>query len=68
MPSKQNGSQDSVPTPQDEVRRKFREALDRKNQQHTDGVDEQASGPAGGVHDAHGPAHVQRQFRRKSGG
>ena len=45
-----------------------REALERKQGR-------QASGTAAGdgedrskVHEAHGPAHTQRQFRRKSGG
>ncbi len=53
-------------TPQDEARRKFREALDRKKSGH------HASG--GGSHDPAGqhphssPAKPQRTFRRKSGG
>lgn len=52
----------------DDVKRKFREALDRKQGKHSDG----ASGGDGSDHakvhgGAHGPAHQQRQFRRKSG-
>lgn len=53
----------------DDVKRKFREALERK----------QGKGSGAGAHpddgenrppsaEAHGPAHTQRQFRRKSGG
>jgi hypothetical protein len=50
----------------DEVKRKFREALDRKREIH-------AEGSSGGgrdqskIHDAHGPARSRRDFRRKSG-
>jgi hypothetical protein len=50
----------------DDLKRKFREALDRKKDRHAtanaDGV--QATGK---VHDAHGPASSRRSFRRKSG-
>jgi hypothetical protein len=66
MPAKNNG--DHAQAPAEDVRQKFREALDRKHRQHTDGVDERPSGSSPGAHDAHGPAHTQRQFRRKSGG
>lgn len=66
-----------APTPQDdgdhakqdmdEMKRKFREALDRKNQAHAEG---QSSGSqdTGKIHGAHGPAASRRNFRRKSGG
>jgi hypothetical protein len=52
--------------PADDVKNKFREALDRKRGQaaggdaHTDG--------AAKVGSQHGPAKTQRTFRRKSGG
>lgn len=51
----------------DDVKRKFREALDRKQ-----GKSGGAAGADGSDHakvhgGAHGPAHQQRQFRRKSG-
>ncbi len=50
----------------DEVKRKFREALDRKREIHAEG-----SGKGGQdsskIHGAHGPARSNRQFRRKSG-
>ena len=51
----------------DEMKRKFREALDRKNQAHAEG---QSSGSqdTGKIHGAHGPAASRRNFRRKSGG
>jgi Family of unknown function (DUF5302) len=56
------------PAPQDELRRKFKEALDRKNGRHADKATADESQEQGKIHDAHGPAHSQRQFRRKSGG
>jgi hypothetical protein len=52
---------------EDEVKRKFREALERKQ-----GKNAAAGGSASGkdpskVHSAHGPAASRRSFRRKSG-
>ncbi|MBV9446338.1 MAG: DUF5302 domain-containing protein [Streptosporangiaceae bacterium] len=51
----------------DDVKRKFREALDRKRQQHahasSDGTQDTSK-----VQHAHGPASSRRSFRRKSGG
>lgn len=50
----------------EDVKRKFREALERKKQQshdrpgHLDGE--------GAVHEAHSRAGGKREFRRKSGG
>jgi hypothetical protein len=51
--------------PLDEMKRKFREALERKRSGHgsAEGVDH-----TGKVHGAHGPAASRRSFRRKSGG
>ncbi len=52
--------------PAEETKRRFREALDRKNAKaaagtaHTDGGGKQSH--------AHGPAEQRRTFRRKSGG
>ncbi|CAM3114902.1 DUF5302 domain-containing protein [Prescottella defluvii] len=49
----------------DEIKRKFREALDRKNHQQSNSaahLDGQSK-----VHDAHGSAEHKREFRRKSG-
>ena len=51
----------------DDVKRRFREALDRKNHKHADGAGSGEGGEHAKVHSAHGPAHQQRQFRRKSG-
>ena len=50
----------------DDVKAKFREALDRKRQVHAEG---QGKGghEAGKVNGAHGPAASRRSFRRKSG-
>ena len=50
----------------DEVKRKFREALARKNQAHAEGQANGAHDP-GKIHGAHGPAASRRSFRRKSG-
>lgn len=50
----------------DDVKRKFREALDRKRDQHAHANTDSAQG-TGKVHDAHGPASSRRSFRRKSG-
>ena len=50
----------------DDVKRKFREALDRKKGQHASGTADGAQA-TGKVHDAHGPASSRRSFRRKSG-
>lgn len=50
----------------DEVKRKFREALDAKRQTRSEG--NSASGrDAGRIHGARGPAGGKRAFRRKSG-
>jgi hypothetical protein len=51
---------------EDDVKRKFREALERKQaQRHRT---EQAAGGSGKAHQAHGPVGGKRSFRRKSGG
>ena len=50
----------------DEMKRKFREALERKHQVHNDGQGK--GGRDGGkINGAHGPAGARRNFRRKSG-
>ena len=48
----------------DEMKRKFREALERKHRTHAtaEGADH-----TGKVHGSHGPAASRRSFRRKSG-
>jgi hypothetical protein len=50
----------------DDVKAKFREALDRKRQVHAEGQGKGAH-EAGKVSGAHGPAASRRNFRRKSG-
>ena len=53
--------------PEDDLKAQFKQALDRKKGQRTDGVG--GSGPdTGKIHDAHGKVGGKRQFRRKSGG
>ena len=54
----------AAPPDLDETKRKFREALERKNRTHAtaEGADH-----TGKVHGSHGPAATRRSFRRKSG-
>jgi Family of unknown function (DUF5302) len=49
----------------DELKRKFREALDRKHSNHASA---EGAHDTGKVHGSHGPAVSRRSFRRKSGG
>ena len=49
----------------DELKRKFREALDRKRGAHASA---EGAHDTGKVHGSHGPAVNRRSFRRKSGG
>jgi hypothetical protein len=49
----------------DDTRRKFREALERKNARSSGG-EQHRSGSAKGPR-AHGPVEHRREFRRKSG-
>jgi Family of unknown function (DUF5302) len=50
----------------DDVKRKFREALERKRGTHASANAEGAQ-DTGKVHGSHGPAANRRSFRRKSG-
>lgn len=52
----------------DEMKRKFREALERKRAGHADPNEARGGEDAGKVHGAHGPARNRRPFRRKTGG
>ena len=52
--------------PAEDVKRKFREALDKKHAHG--GRDVSEDGEHAKIHDAHGPAKAQQMFRRKSGG
>ncbi|MCR2813409.1 DUF5302 domain-containing protein [Microbacterium sp. zg.Y1090] len=49
----------------EEMKRKFKEALDKKNAQHRKGEAHLDADSA--VHESHGPASLKREFRRKSG-
>ena len=49
----------------DELKRKFREALDRKRDNHASA---EGAHDSSKVHGSHGPAVSRRSFRRKSGG
>ncbi|MFF2370312.1 DUF5302 domain-containing protein [Agromyces sp. NPDC058110] len=51
--------------PSDDVKRKFREALERKNNQQRGG--EAHLDGRGAVDHAHGNASTKQEFRRKSG-
>jgi hypothetical protein len=53
---------------EDEVKRKFREALDRKREKQAEHSGGRGGKNAGKVNGAHGPAGNRRSFRRKSGG
>ncbi|GAA3552208.1 hypothetical protein GCM10022419_035650 [Nonomuraea rosea] len=55
-------------TPEDEMKRKFREALDRKRNQSAGADAGGRGGDPSKIHGAHGPAASKRPFRRKSGG
>jgi Family of unknown function (DUF5302) len=56
---------ESKPQQEDETKRKFREALDRKKAKSSGGSDHKDSGDK--QPRAHGPAESRREFRRKSG-
>ncbi|SDG72427.1 hypothetical protein SAMN05421505_10776 [Sinosporangium album] len=53
--------------PEDELKRKFREALERKRRQAEAGGQGTGRGSSK-IHGTHGPAGGRRSFRRKSGG
>ncbi len=54
--------------PEDEIKRKFRAALDRKRGRLAEHNRTQNGKGSGKVQGAHGPAQSRRSFRRKSGG
>ena len=62
---------DAAPEPEgseEEIKRKFREALERKRATQADGNAVRAGKDAGKVHGAGGLARSRRSFRRKTGG
>ena len=65
-PSADDAAEDAGKPDIDDVKAKFREALDRKRQVHAEGQGKGAH-EAGKVSGAHGPAASRRNFRRKSG-
>jgi hypothetical protein len=52
----------------EDVKRKYREALERKQGEKSGGAVGDDAEQHRKLGHAHGPAHTQRQFRRKSGG
>lgn len=73
MPAQNDPVQDPAPPSPDadggeqDIKAKFREALERKHEQHTDGAGGEGRSGAKGPGRSHGPARTQRTFRRKSG-
>ncbi len=55
------------PEDEDELKRKFREALDRKRGKQAEANARHGGKDGGKVHGTHGPAQSRRSFRRKSG-
>jgi Family of unknown function (DUF5302) len=53
---------------EDELKRKFREALERKRLAQTDAGAGGKGKNSSKIHGAHGPVGGKRSFRRKSGG
>jgi Family of unknown function (DUF5302) len=51
----------------EDVRSKFREALERKQHRHAAGAADSEGKDPSKVHNSHGPAGGKRTFRRKSG-
>ena len=56
---------ESKPQQEDETKRRFREALDRKKAKSSGGSDHKDGGDK--QPRAHGPVESRREFRRKSG-
>lgn len=63
----EEGGPDEQPGDIDDVKRKFREALDRKKQASAKDAASAGARTQGKAHAAGGPATSRRQFRRKSG-
>jgi Family of unknown function (DUF5302) len=67
-PDAQDEASEATAAPDiDEVKRQFREALDRKRTAHASANADGTQG-TGKVHGSQGPATSRRSFRRKSGG
>ena len=63
--SKSEAESSAVSAPEDDAKRKFREALERKNAKSSGGSDHKDAGAK--QPGAHGAASNRREFRRKSG-
>jgi hypothetical protein len=63
--AKSSGSEGSA-EPEEDTKRKFREALERKTAKSAGGSDHKDSG--GKQARVHGPLENRREFRRRSGG
>ena len=61
-----HSDQSAIVSSAEEVKRKVREALDKKHAHG--GRDVSEEGDHAKIHEAHGPAKAQQMFRRKSGG
>jgi Family of unknown function (DUF5302) len=57
-----------APEDDDEAKRKFRDALERKRTRETSTAAGAGSRDGGKVQGAHGPASSRRSFRRRGGG
>ena len=64
-PAGPGGKSEDAQSDLEELKRKFREALERKRGAHASA---EGAHETGKVHDSHGPAVSRRSFRRKSGG
>jgi hypothetical protein len=65
-PAERRGTtRESAKPPEDDTKRKFREALERTNAKAAGGTDHKDGGAK--QPRAHGPAENRREFRRKSG-
>jgi hypothetical protein len=62
---------DAAPEPEvseEEIKRKFREALERKSAKNADANAARGGKDAGKIHGSRGLARNRRSFRRKTGG
>lgn len=65
MSATENNTSPESESQSEQTKRKFREALERKNDHHAKSADHRDGQSK--VHNTHGPADHKREFRRKSG-
>jgi uncharacterized protein DUF5302 len=58
---------ESTDAPEDDTKRKFKEALERKKTKAAEGNAHKDGGAKGPKAQGHGPVENRREFRRKSG-